>query len=73
MDDRFRPALIVLGTPDRAFSELVKPPLQRHLSGELMGLQAEATPIVVAGDAEASALRGAAGLAIARAFEHGTF
>jgi len=67
------PAMIVLGTPDRAFSELLKPRLQHHLAGELMGLQVEATPLAVAGDVETDAVRGIAGLAIERAFEQGTF
>jgi len=65
------PSVLVLGTSDRSFSELLKPLLQRHLYNELIGLQASSADILMVDDVEMATLRGIAGLGINQAFAHG--
>jgi len=65
------PEVLVVGSADRAFSELLRPLLQRHLRAELMGLDARDTEVLIADPVDLTTLKGMAGLVIDEAFRTG--
>ena len=65
------PEVLVIGSADRAFSELLCPLLQRHLGDELMGLDARDTEVLIADPVEQTTIKGVAAVVIDKAFRLG--
>lgn len=62
------PQAVILGTPNPAFSTLIRPLLQQHLYEELIGMEPAGAEILIAETVEEGSLKGIAGLVIERAF-----
>jgi len=62
------PQAVILGTPNRDFSTLIRPLLQQHLYEELIGMEPAGAEILIAETVEEGALKGIAGLVIERSF-----
>ncbi|MDP6523206.1 MAG: ROK family transcriptional regulator [Kiritimatiellia bacterium] len=62
------PHTLVIGTSDRRFSELLKPPLKRHLYNELIALHARDAEIRTIDDVVTMSLKGVAAAVIDSAF-----
>ncbi len=67
------PHTLVIGTPDRAFSELLSKHLAPHLYTELIGMSMRDAHVVIADGVETTTIKGAAGLVIDQAFASGDF
>lgn len=64
------PHAVVLGTPSRAFSEVVEPLLKQHLFQELIGLEPAETGLVIAEEVETGTLKGVGAQVVDRAFRN---
>ena len=62
------PHTLVIGTSDKRFSELLKPPLERHLYNELIALHARDAEVRTTDDVVTMSLKGAAAAVIDTAF-----
>jgi predicted NBD/HSP70 family sugar kinase len=65
------PEVLVVGSADRAFSEILRPLLQRHLRAELMGLNARDTEVLIADPVDQTTIKGVAAVVIDNAFRLG--
>ncbi|MBN2714022.1 MAG: ROK family transcriptional regulator [Planctomycetes bacterium] len=65
------PECLLIGSPSPEFSAMLCEPLQRHIRGELLGLNASTASILPAMAMRESTLRGAGGLVIEKLFKNG--